>query len=97
MKNKYNLLLLGFILVIGIIFGDMVRLTYFPIETTKKEVVFLTDNLPLANQGSIKIELVDGRKLVIFSLEDLKYVTKKKRVTREMVKNIESLFKRFEE
>ena len=95
MKNKYNLLLLGFILVIGIIFGDMVRLTYFPIETTKKEVVFLTDNLPLANQGSIKIELVDGRKLVIFSLEDLKYVTKKKRVIRQTIKNLESLFKRF--
>ena len=80
MKNKYNLLLLGSILVVGIIFGDIVRLTYFPPEATKKEVVFLTDNLPLTNQGSIKIELVDGRKLVIFSLEDLKYVTKKKKI-----------------
>lgn len=94
MKNLSKILIIISILFVSFLFGDMVRRTYLPPETTEK--VVLTDSLPLANQGNIIIELVDGKKLVIFSIEDLKYVTKKKKILRTTVENIESLFKRLE-
>ncbi len=96
MKNLSKNIVYGAILIVSFVFGDMVRHVYFTPDTTKKEVV-LTDNLPLANQGNIKIELVDGKKLVIFSLEDLKYIAKKKKIIRTTVENLESLFKRLED
>ncbi len=96
MINLSKNILYGVVIISGLIFGDVVRQTYFPPDTTQKEVVLLTDTLPLTNQGSIKIELVDGKKLVIFSLEDLKYVSKKKKTMRTSVESIEALFKRLE-
>lgn len=96
MKNLSKKVITGLLICVSFLFGDMVRKTYFSPDTTEKTIV-LTDNLPLANQGSIKIELVDGKKLVIFSLEDLKYISKKKKIMRTTVENLESLFKRLEE
>lgn len=95
MKNLSNKFILVAILFGSLIFGDMIRQIYFTPDTTNATV--LTENLPLTNGSSIKLELVDGKQLVIVSLEDLKYVTKKKKLMRETVKNIESLFKRIEE
>ena len=94
MKNLSNKLIVGVLIFGSFLFGDMTRRIYFPIVTTTESVAKLTDNLSLANDSEITIELVDGKKLVRISLEDLQFITKKKKVTRETVKSLEMLFER---
>ncbi len=97
MINLSNKLIVGVLIFGSFLFGDMARKIYFPsVTTTTESVAKLTDNLSLANDGEIIIELIDGKKLVIISLEDLQFITKKKKVTRATVKSLEMLFKRFE-
>ena len=96
MINLSNKLIVGVLIIGSFLFGDMVRKIYFPSVTPIESVAKLTDNLSLANDSEITIELVDGKKLVIISLEDLQFITKKKKVTRETVKSLEMLFQRFE-
>ena len=95
MINLSNKLIVGVLIFGSFLFGDMARRIYFPSVTIEETAIVLTDNLQLANDSKIIIELVDGKKLIKISLEDLKFITKKKKVTRETVKSLEMLFNRF--
>ena len=97
MKNPYKIVFTILILVFGILFGDMTRRIYFTENVFNESVPVLTDTLPLENQGNIKIQLIEGKKIVIILFEDLQYITKKRRVTKKTIKNLESLFKRLED
>ena len=99
MINLSNKLIVGVLIAGSFLFGDMVRKIYFPNTVSIEQTVtpVLTDKLLLANDSKIVIELVDGKKLIKISLEDLQFITKKKKVTRETVKKLGMLFNRFEE
>lgn len=91
MKNLTKIiptLILG--LILGIVFNSMV---YSP-NTKVKDVIVFTDTLVLENQGEIDLYAVDGGRWLVISLDDLKYIVKKKRKT--IIPNLESLFERFE-
>ena len=94
MKNKFKIPL---VLSLGVIFGIVISLTTsIPNSNNKvlKNISVFTDTLILENQVQIELHNVDGGKWLIVSLDDLRYIVKKKRKT--IVSDLESLFARFE-
>ena len=86
MKNLFNKENITTILL-GIIFGVVligtfgVPLKQMQHEKHEKDVSVFTDTLVLENQGEIDLYAVDGDKWLVISLDDLRYVVKKKRKT----------------
>jgi len=95
-KNAYEVSL-----YIGMGFIVTCILTLLPVSCNHhvevvKEPIVMTDTLALENQGDIDLyKTYDGQYLVI-SLDDLKYITKKNRIARQVIKDLESLFARLE-
>lgn len=110
MKKILKIFSLIIMLVIGIVFGDMTRQTYFTsvteeaptsavivsksLKSSKPVKNILGDTLPLGNGGKIEIQLVNDKKMVIISMEDLRYSTKKRKRTRLTVDALSALFSR---
>ncbi len=91
-KNLSNTFALGGVVLIGILIG--VCLNGISNSEPEKEVSIFTNTLVLENQGEVDLYGVDGGKWLVISLDDLKYIVKKKRKT--IVSDLESLFERFE-
>ena len=92
--NKENIVTL----LLGIVFGVVLIGTFaIPLKEsrrTQNKVSIFTDTLVLENQGEIDLYAVDDGRWLVISLDDLKYIVKKKRKT--IIPNLESLFERFE-
>jgi len=56
----------------------------------------LVDTLPLENGGEVNIEVIDGVKHVYITFVDFEFVTKKRSVTKKVIKSLNSLFARLE-
>lgn len=86
--KKYIIIFL--VLIVSILFGDMVRRTYIPTpEIVQSD--YQVDTLPLENQGVIQIQKFDGKKTVIISFDDWKYILKHRK---SITENLEALFER---
>ncbi len=88
-----NIVSLLSILILGIAFGAVIK-SGLSNDNKVKEVSLYSDTLVLENQGQIDIYQVDNGKWLVISLDDLKYIVKKKRKT--IISDLESLFERFE-
>lgn len=94
MKNINKKLVLSLVLVVGVLLGSLIFYTKAPESKTIEDITVFTDTLVLENQGEIDIYAVDNGKWIVISLDDLRYVVKKKRKT--IISDLESLFERFE-
>ena len=94
MKNLSNTFTLGGVILIGILIGICLKGISNSNSEPIKDVSVFTDTLVLENQGEIDIYAVDDGKWIVVSLDDLRYIVKKKRKT--IIPNLESLFERFE-
>ena len=90
MKNKFEILP---ILLLGVLFGVLVSLAIPNSNNEVENISVFTDTLILENQGQIDIYQVDDGKWIVISIDDLRYVVKKKRKT--IVSDLQSLFARF--
>ena len=90
MKNLFKLTL---VLVIGLLLGVLIKKDT-PFIEVKSEVPVVMDTLTLDNQGEIDIYLVNNSTYVVMSLDDLKYITKKNRKVRQVIKDLDSLLSR---
>ena len=92
MKKLNKILVISFLFVVSIIFGDMVRKVYMPSYEVSEDIsIYQVDTLTLKNQGVIQIQKFDGKKTVTISFEDFKYILKHRK---GIVENLEALFER---
>ena len=99
MKNLSKYFIGVAVIVVGLIFGLIIGSginIIFPNTDKVKEVSIYSDTLVLDNQGEIDLYVVDGGRWLIISLDDLKYIVNKRKTGKETIKNLESLFERFE-
>lgn len=97
MKNLSNIFTLGGVVLIGILIGVCLNGISNPNPNSEPvDVTVFTDTLVLENQGEIDVYAVDDGKWLVISLDDLKYIVKKRKTGKQTVQKLESLFERFE-
>lgn len=93
--NKISNIVIVF--VVSILIGVLIQ-NIFEVKNQKEVVQEVKkDTLPLKNQGEVIVQIIDNKKIITISLEDFQYITKKRSVTKKVVKNIEALFARLED
>lgn len=70
--------------------------TVIKIEQAPKPIPKI-DTLPLENGSNIVVEIVNDKKLVTMTLEDLEYINKKRSRLKKIVEGVRALFARLED